>query len=298
MRLSLRVPATTANMGPGFDCIGMALALYNHTRVETDGVTSPLTIRAGEGVPSDESNLIYRTIRGFCAEVGAAVPAMTITQDDNIPMTRGLGSSAACVVAGLLAGNELSNAGLSHAELIRMAARLEGHPDNSTPALAGGLCVGVMQNGGLDYIRVGGAWSERLRFALMVPGFTLKTEDARAALPDAYSRADAVFNASRTALLVAALMSGDFEKLGSAFEDRFHQPYRSGLVPGMEDIIKESRERGAYGAFLSGAGPAVIAVTEDEGFLSRMAGFLADTDWEIRWVEPDMDGAYVKVSAE
>jgi len=292
--MRIKVPATTANMGPGFDCIGMALSMYNEVEVKvgTENNT-PLVIIGAEGVPTGEDNLIYQTIVDFHKQAGVPVPPLTLIQQDNIPMTRGLGSSAACVAAGLLAGNALAKTELSRRELINMAAEIEGHPDNTTPALAGGLIIGAMDGNSLEYISIPPHSWEKLRFALMIPDFELSTEHARTVLPAHYSRQDVVHNASRTALLTAALFSGDYEKLAIALDDRIHQPYRLPLVPDMDKIFEYGREFGAYNVFLSGAGPTLIAITQNEGFLPKMSEFLHSlpNNWDIKWVEPDHEGA-------
>ena len=295
--IKVKVPATTANLGPGFDCIGLALSIYNYVHVEEgtdDG--SDLIIHAMAGAPSDKSNLIYKTMLDFYKQMGQKLPALTIWQEDHIPMTRGLGSSAACVVAGLLAANVLAGAGLTTKDLVQMAAQIEGHPDNSTPALVGGLTVGAMTDKRLEYIRVPNHGWENLRFALMVPDFELSTEKARKVLPDMYSREDVVHNMSRAALMVAALINGDFEKLSFALDDRVHEPYRLPLVPNMDVIFKEAKRNGAYNAFLSGAGPALIAVTENGNFLPQMKVFLKTlpNEWTISWVRPDLTGASIE----
>lgn len=308
--LRLKIPATTANLGPGFDSIGMALALYNYVDIEIGG-DKPLTVcqrpsdparqtldwycEPVNGVPSDETHLIYKTLLYFYNLIREPLPSFIITQEDHIPMARGLGSSAACVAAGLLAGNHLTGERFSIEALIDIAARIEGHPDNTTPALAGGLTVGVMTDNGLVYSRLDGPWSNKLRFALFIPAFTLLTQKARAVLPPQYARHDMVFNASRAALLVAALTNGDFEKLSVAMEDRVHQPYRQDLVPGMAEIMREAPTYGAYNVVLSGAGPALIAVTEDPLFVSRIKPFAAQLPhrWDVGWIEPDMNGAVV-----
>ena len=232
----------------------------------------------------------------FYQKAGIKLPPITLWQEDYIPMTRGLGSSAACVVAGLLAANVLAKTGLTTRDLIQMAAQLEGHPDNSTPALIGGLTVGAMTSERLEYIRVPSHGWENLRFALMVPNFELSTEKARKALPSQYSREDAVFNTSRAALLIAALIAGDFEKLTYALDDRMHQPYRLPLVPDMDVISVEARRNGAFNTFLSGAGPALIAVTDNGNFLPQMREFLKDltNQWTISWVRPDFMGATIE----
>jgi len=313
--VTVKIPATTANMGPGFDCIGMALSLYNYVSVQegtANGAALDVRVKPPDntrntldwyqepvsGVPLDESNLVYKTLCYFYQCMGLPVPPLTITQEDYIPMARGLGTSAACVAAGLLAANRLTGDQQSASQIVTMAARLDGHPDNTTPALLGGLAVGVMTDNGPVYSRVGGAWESKLKFALFIPAFTLLTKRARAVLPPRYARRDLVFNASRTALLVAALVNGDYEKLSVAMDDRAHQPYRQDLVPGMAEIMREARPCGAYNIFLSGAGPAMIAVTEDLLFIPRIKPFIEQLShrWEVGWVTPDLTGAVVQGS--
>ncbi len=310
MTVKLKIPATTANMGPGFDCIGMALSLYNYITVtegtEDGSLLQVKTVNGTRGalpwynesvtdVPFDETNLIYKTIQYFYQTVNMPVPPLTIIQEDYIPMARGLGTSAACVAAGLLAGNALTGNTQSISAIVEMAARLDGHPDNTTPALVGGLTVGVLTDGGLVYHRVPGAWETGLKFALFIPSFTLLTKKARAVLPPQYTRGDLVFNASRTALLVSAMQSGDFEKLAVAMDDRAHQPYRQDMIPGMAEIMREAGSYGAYNIFLSGAGPAVIAVTNDNNFINKAKPFVAQLShkWEAGWIYPDLQGAKI-----
>lgn len=309
---TVKIPATTANMGPGFDSIGLALALYNYVEIH-EGTENGrmLDIRQRPPnparktldwynepipeVPNDENNLIYKSILQFFSETGQKPPPLTITQENHIPMTGGLGSSAACVAAGLLIANHLMGDKLTREELTDRAARLEGHPDNTTPALAGGLTVGVMTDKGLVYSHLRGAWEKRLRFALFIPAFTLPTEKARSVLPESYSRGDAVFNASRAALMATAMTSGDFAHLSAAMEDRLHQPYRLKLMPGMAEIKAEAIKCGAYNLFLSGAGSALIAVTEEPLFVERIRPFVKALPqrWNVGWVQPDMQGAVI-----
>ncbi|MCL2421181.1 MAG: homoserine kinase [Defluviitaleaceae bacterium] len=296
--IKIKVPATTANLGPGFDCIGMALSIYNYVHVQEGTENGEnLVIHGADTVPTGDDNLIYKTMADFYQQAGKKLPPLTIWQEDYIPMTRGLGSSAACIVAGLLAANVMARAGLTTRDLIQMAAQIEGHPDNSTPALTGGLVVGAMTDQRLEYIRVPTHGWENLRFALMVPNFELSTEKARKVLPSQYSREDVVHNTSRAALLVAALINGDFEKLSFALDDRIHEPYRSPLIPDMDGIFEEARRNGAYNAFLSGAGPSLIAVTENGNFLPQMKDFLQSlpNEWTISWVRPDFTGATIEM---
>jgi len=300
MRLKIKVPATTANMGPGFDSVGMAFQVYNHLEVIADEVddnplNKKLTIHAGDGIPTNEENLIYQTIADFLTNRGIRIPSLTLRQNDQIPTARGLGSSAACIVAGLLAADALAETNLPQEALVNIAARLDGHGDNTTPAIVGGLVVTAIGSR-VEYIQIPAEPWKGLRFAVMIPNFSLLTAEARQALPENYPRQDAVHNISRAALLIAAFATGDYWKLATALDDRIHQPYRMPLVPNMDAIIAEANKNGAIGAFLSGAGPTLIAVTEDAGFLPRMDGFLKGLTnrWDIRWVEPDHAGATIE----
>jgi len=314
--LHIKVPATSANMGPGFDTIGMAFQLYNHLWVEPSDKELEIIFKRNTGhyLPANKTNLIYRTIQQFYKEYlpRTPVPGLRLVQEDYIPPTRGLGSSAACIVAGLLAANHISGLNLSREKLIDLAAGIEGHPDNSTPALTGGIAVGVMKDKSikstdgslsemehLEYIKLDGVDFSRLSFAVMIPDFPLSTEKARQVVPDSFSRHDAVFNASRTALLTAAFLTGDFSKLSFAMDDRFHQPYRSSLVPDMDEICARARELGATAVFLSGAGPTLIAVMVDgdnDLFKSNMSAYLNQLaqKWDFVYLAPDLEGASIQ----
>ena len=268
---TVRVPATSANIGPCFDTAGLALTLYNQievfTKKDLENNPRPLIdlncqiderIRAGQEIPDDERNLIWETINLFCEKMGVPVPFFAIRQTDTIPLTRGLGSSAACVVAGLMIANELTKSGISKDDLINMSVEIEGHPDNVAPAFLGGMVVGATDGKRFEHVRID--VSDELEFFAVIPDFPLSTVDARAVLPRAYTKEQAVFNCSRVALLVSAMMSGNFGALSVAMQDEIHQPYRKILIPGMETIIHKSVEYGAYGAYLSGAGPTIMVV--------------------------------------
>ena len=299
--IHIQTPATTANMGPGFDCIGMALQMYNHLWVEE--LESGLVIESknpNTRVPTDERNLIYASILRFFKETGKTVPfkGLRLVQRDDIPQTRGLGSSAACIVSGLTAANALSGNMLSKKELAEMASMIEGHPDNAAPAVLGGMVVAAMSGGGgLDYVKMdmSAAVKAGIRFGVMIPDFSLSTEKARKALPDMYSRADVVFNASRAALMVAAMHAGDYSLLSTATEDRIHQPYRSEYIPGMKEIFAEAKALGAQGVFLSGAGPTLIAIYDSNEVRSGLTACLRTMNdaWMLLELEPDMEGVVV-----
>ncbi len=297
--LHIQVPATTANMGPGFDSIGMAFKLYNNVWVKRLPDGNPkvvFTIKRNPEltVPTDETNLIYQTIVRFYKELDIKdrIPPIEITQEDYIPSTRGLGSSAACIVAGLYAANWLSGVGLTKDELANLATLIEGHPDNVAPAIFGGIVIGVMAGQRLEYIKLDNPGLKRLKFAVMIPDFPLSTEKARGILPDNIKMKDGIFNASRTALMTAALLTGDFDKLRVAMDDCFHQPYRARILPDMEEIFGAAKGFGCKGIFLSGAGPTIIAAVTEDDFNNKMGQYLSGLKdkWSISFIEPDFDG--------
>lgn len=292
----VKTPATTANLGCGFDSIGMAFQMYNELWAEeTDSGFSVKVLREQEQpIPTDEGNLIYKTMKDFYQAVGKKLPGIRLYQKDSIPMTRGLGSSAACVVSGLLAANELSGAKLPLEEMVQMSAKLEGHPDNAAPALLGGIVVGALDEKELKYVRI--PVPEALRFAVLVPSFPLSTEAARGVLPEMVPHKDAIFNTSRAGLLIASLMTGQLENLQMSFDDRLHQPYRKSIIPNMESIFEQAKALGAKGVFLSGAGPTIVAVLDDaKDFEQKMQDYFATIDggWTAQIIAPDETGAVV-----
>lgn len=296
--IHIRVPATSANMGSGFDSIGIALQLYNNLWIEEldkRGVEIEIRKKQAISIPADKTNLIYRTMVDFYAEIGKIMPGVKIIQEDNIPVTRGLGSSAACIVAGLIAANHLSGCNYSKNELAQMAAKIEGHPDNTNPALFGGMVVGAIDlSDGMKFVKLD--LPKNLKFAIMVPDFPISTEASREVLPEMVSRQDAIFNSSRAALLVASVITGNINNLGMAMDDRLHQPYRKQLIPEMNRIFKASKGYGALGAYLSGAGSTLMAVLSEENeneFKEKMSAYLESMphEWNLTLLKPDSDGA-------
>lgn len=298
--IKVKVPATTANMGPGFDSIGMALTMYNIVYAEKMDKGLEIIIQDGNaGIPTDESNLIYKTICYFYDNIGQKVPGIRLIQQDSIPHTRGLGSSAACIVAGLHIANAMSQSFFSKEELVQMAAQIEGHPDNTTPALLGGMTIGAMNEKDMKYVKI--KVPDTLHFAVMIPDFTLSTELAREALPEKVSLQDAIFNASRAALLATSMMTGDMDNLAIATEDRLHQPYRASLIPNMENILERARDYGAKGTFLSGAGPTLLAVIKNVvDFRREMVTYLDTLEhkWQVQMLQGDNEGAKVWINEE
>ena len=297
--IHIRIPATSANMGPGFDCIGVAVELYNHIWVEeqTTGLTIEVKRKQAIPVPTDETNLIYETMKYFFDQKGLKMPGVRIVQEDYIPMVRGLGSSAACIVGGLFAANALAGDICDRDELAQMAAQLEGHPDNSNPAIFGSMVVGAQDEKRMNHVRL--ELPDDLIFATMIPDFPVSTADARRVLPGEYSRGDVVFNASRAALLVASMLTGKYENFDMAMEDKVHQPYRAVLIPGMEEIFAHAKKFGAVASYLSGAGSTLMAmVTKDkaEEFEREMSAYLRtlEHNWELTLLRPDMQGVLVE----
>lgn len=258
----VEVPATSANCGPGFDCLGVALSLFN--RLELWPAEADELRAEGEGevaLQGQSTSLAHRAARAAWEELGLPPTGFAISMRNVVPFARGLGSSSAAIVGGLVAANEWARAhrgvSLSDAQLLDLATRIEGHPDNVAPALKGSFCVCATREDGKAFALTPQV-SQYPRFVVWIPEVELSTEKARGALPATYSRADCVFNLSRTALLVAALSTGDSEALAESVRDRVHQDYRAPLVPGWDALNEAARQLGALGTTLSGAGPTIL----------------------------------------
>ncbi len=271
-RVVVRVPGTSANCGPGFDCLGVATTIYNYIDL-TLLRSSRLTIEAsGEGadkIPLGKKNLTWQAIRRLLQEVGRAddFKGAIIRTKNNVPLSRGLGSSSTAIVAGLTAANEILGAPLDKNGLLKLATEIEGHPDNVAPAIFGGFTVSVMSGGDVQTF----SFMPRIKLKLIVtvPDFELSTRLARKVLPKNVALKDAIFNVSRASMLVAALVKGREDLLPFAFDDALHQPYRQKLVPGMTEVFTAAREAGALGAAISGAGSCLIAFTSAGGGLEQ-----------------------------
>ncbi|MHB8571332.1 MAG: homoserine kinase [Candidatus Dormibacteria bacterium] len=256
----MTVPATSANLGPGFDVIGLALGVHNQVEVrrEASGVSVSVSGEGQGELPEDRTNLVLRAMEEAFRRGGPPGSPVSVHCVNSIPLAAGLGSSAAAIVAGLLAGRELCGWDADESELLQVATEMEGHGDNAAAALLGGLVLAVPYQGSV--IARGFALGEGISATIFVPGYRVNTADARRVLPREVSRHDAVLTAGRTALLLTALAGGEYELLEAAMQDDLHQPFRAELVPGMSDMIEAARAAGAYGAALSGAGPSVIAL--------------------------------------
>ena len=258
--IKVRVPATTANIGPGFDAFGMAFQLYNIFSFE-ERDNGKLTIRGVERRYQGKSNLVYKAMLKVFNRVHYRPKGIYIYTDVNIPVSRGLGSSAACIVGGLVGANTLCGAPLTGKELFDMAVEMEGHPDNVAPAMFGGLVVSLGLKEDNHYIKK--EVSQCFEFYGLIPDFTLSTMEARKALPKKVFHKDAVFNVSRATMTYLALTEGRPDILKVSVEDKLHQPYREGLIAHYGEVSKKARELGALNTCISGAGPTILAITTE-----------------------------------
>jgi len=265
-RARVRVPASTANLGPGFDTLGMALALYNEIELTDEGQGVQLLVE-GEGKAALEKagtqNLVVRAVQALLGEFGANLSGLRVRQINRIPLRRGLGSSAAACVGGIAAATRLAGVELSPDEILVRALPFEGHPDNITPALLGGLTASAIIDGRVAFAKL--PVPDRLKALAVIPALEIATKRAREVLPKQVPFQDAVFNLNRLALLLAGLSTDRLDLLAVGTEDRLHQPYRAALLPGMDAILEEGRRAGALAAFLSGAGSTLLALVSGDG---------------------------------
>jgi homoserine kinase len=260
--ICVRVPATSANLGPGYDAVGLALSLG--MRISLDRAPAPNVEVRGTGaglIPGGPDHPAYRAARFVAELVGEYDAHFHLIQENAVPPARGLGGSAAALVGGAVAANDLLGRSMVAPDLLNLVCELDGHPDNAAPALLGGLVIGTLTPEGISAVRLE---PKGLKAAVAVPDFEVSTTAARRALPEKVSHKDASFNVGRAGLLLGALATGEYGLLRVAMQDRLHQPYRSHLVPGLEDVIEAALVNGAYGACLSGSGPTVLAFAPDE----------------------------------
>ena len=295
-------PATTANLGPGYDCLGLALDFWNELEVVTGTAVSdgePLVEVLGEGageLATDRDNLVYRAMAFLFHEAGRETPPLRLRCHNEIPLERGLGSSAAAIAGGLVAANTLCDKSFSDDELLEMAATIEGHPDNVVAAIHGGLQLVITDRERLYAAPIN--VPPELTAVLFIPDFRIATSDARAVLPEKVPVKDAVYNMSRAALLVAGMATNRPEYMGLATQDRLHQPYRQPLFPAMELLFRSALDAGALGAFLSGSGSTVLAFTQGRemtvAYEMAEAAKQAGVDGRVRITQPSLRGAHLR----
>lgn len=300
--VQVRVPATSANLGPGFDTLGLALSVYDQITVtasESDSLEIEVTGTGADEIARDESNLVARSIWHVYSRLGIDPPGLKIVARNEIPHGRGLGSSGSAVVSGILAAKGLleGRADLGDADLLRMATELEGHPDNVAPALFGGLTIAWVDRGVPQHKKL--LVHRGVSPVVFVPSFTMSTAVARGLQPEQVPREDAVFNVSRSALLIAALTQSP-ELLLAATDDKLHQTYRASAMPETHRLVTALREAG-FAAVVSGAGPSVLVLSDGPGRRLEavdVANGVTDSPWEALILAVDFKGGTVRNQAE
>lgn len=275
MKVSYRVPATTANLGPGFDCLGLALPIYNIITIEETVMPSTgievnvmkdfenaELIEELDSIPNDKDNIVYKAVEILYNLVGQDPSEIKINIKSSIPIAKGLGSSASVIVGGLMAANDLLGNPADEAALLSIATEAEGHPDNVVPAILGGLVMSSMEDdGSVIYRRLD--WPEDWHITVCIPDFELATNISRSVLPEKVPMEDAKFNARRLAMLIHAIDTVDAKLMKSALEDKLHQPYREKLIPGFKEIKEALKhEENVLGTVISGAGPSIVIISQ------------------------------------
>lgn len=288
-KITVRVPATTANIGPGFDSMGCALALYNYITCEVLPA-GKLVITGCPEPYQNEENLAVQGYRAVLSRLGLPNEGLSLIIRAEIPVCRGLGSSAAMIAGGAAAANLLHGASLSSAELLAVTNEIEGHPDNLAPAIYGGLTASLVEDGIPRTVRL--PLSPTLRWVAAIPNFELSTHLARAVLPKEVAFVDAVYNASHVAVLVGALGRGDRELIAMALRDRLHQPYRESLIPEYGKVKAAAEQCGAIAFCISGAGPTLLALTDEASFAAQFAEKCKHLEhrWNIMELAVDTEG--------
>lgn len=286
MAVLVSVPATTANLGPGFDCLGAALNLYNRFRFEALPAGQLAIAAVGpeaEKVSREADNLVVQCFERVYRELGQPAPGLKLDVELAVPLARGLGSSATAIVAGLVGANALAGNPLSREHIRDLATEIEGHPDNVVPAYLGGAVLAATDPEG-GWVTADLNWNPEVVPVLAIPDFELSTEAARSVLPQDYSRADAIFNTAHCALVIRALETGNPSWLRAALQDRIHQPYRQSLISGYAEVEAAALAAGAHAMVISGAGPTLLALASPETAAAVAAAM--DETWRGLGINP------------
>ena len=298
MKVSVKVPASSANLGPGFDCLGLALPIYNTITIEETvlpGTGIEINLMSEDeaidemvfdNIPRDENNIVYKAVEMLYNSIGQEPSELKINIQAQIPITRGLGSSSSIVVGGLLAANKLLGCPADETALLAIATEVEGHPDNVAPAILGGMVLATQEDDGtLSYCKL--HWPDEWDITVCIPDFELSTEIARSILPKEVPMQDAIFNAKHLAMLVQAVNTKDPKLMKVALKDRLHQPYREKLVPGMVEIMEAFKhEDGVLGCVLSGAGPSMLVISHKYD-IDKIKSTVKDI-WEAQNIKVDI----------
>lgn len=289
----ITVPATTANIGPGFDTLGLALNMYNS--YEFQEISEGLQI---EGCPDEyknENNLVYTSFKKAAEIMGKSVKGLKISNNVDIPVSRGLGSSSACIVGGVFGANALLNGNLSKDELFKIAVSIEGHPDNIAPAVYGGLTASFVEDNTPYTVKY--KISENLRFCALIPYFKTSTSEARKLLPEQVPFKDAVFNVSRAAVLLKALEEGNLNLINVALKDKLHHKYRKTLIHEFDEVKHTCEENNSAAFFISGSGPTLMNIIDNSDFTNKIKDSIIKLahNWEIRCLTTDKSGVIIEV---
>lgn len=298
MKVTVKVPATSANIGPGFDCLGLALPIYNTITIEETvlpGTGVEINLMSEnevldemifDNVPKDENSIVYKAVEMLYNSIGQEPAELRINIQSQIPITRGLGSSASVVVGGLLAANKLLGSPADTTALLSIATEVEGHPDNVAPAILGGFVLASQEDDG-SIITEKLEWPEEWDITVCIPDFELSTNIARSVLPENIPMSDAVFNAKHLAMLIRAINTKDKKLMKAALHDKLHQPYREKLIPGMKEIMEAFKhEDDVIGCVLSGAGPSILVISHKYD-LDKIKSTVKDI-WEGQSIKTDI----------
>ena len=295
-----RIPASTTNLGPGFDVLGLALQLYSTVTLEPSETDTEVIVSGvdTDKIPSTPEHIAFQAVELVFERSGTKPPkGFKLHIDNGIPAIRGLGGSGTAVLGGLLTANVLCGTPFSDAELLNFATEIEGHPDNVAASLYGGIVVSAQENRQVYTVQL--ACPPELSIVLAIPDFPLSTKQAREVLPTSVDFADAIYNTSRSTLLIASIATGQFEMLSVAMKDRLHQPYRASLIPGFNDVAEAATAAGALSVALSGAGPTVAAycLEHDKQVAKQMQTVFNKHQvvCDIKILKSDADGANVHI---
>lgn len=296
--IKVKVPASSANIGPGFDCMGVALNMYNEVcieQIDAKGVEVVVLDDSRRFLPTDENNYVYAAMNRVFAQAGIKFCGYRVTINNTIPITRGLGSSSAGIVSGLAGANHILGNPLPVDELLNIACDIEGHPDNVAPALLGGFVVSFRDGDKVRYIKTD--VSQDITFGAMIPDFYFQTKKSRNVLPRYVSHKNAVYNVGHAAFVASAFMKGEFKDIGVGIKDRLHQGYRLSHIKDADYVMRVCRRAGADACYLSGAGPTVMAlVTGDDKLFRNKIARVTDgklREWNLTLLKADNTGVQI-----
>lgn len=290
--IKVTVPASTANIGPGFDSLGLALNLYNI--YEFEEIEDGLIIEGCIEEYCNENNLVFKSFKKVADKIGRRFNGLKINMKTQIPVSRGLGSSSACIVGGVFGANALLNGNLSKDELFKIAVEIEGHPDNIAPAVYGGLTASLVDDDVPYYVRY--EISDKILFCALIPNFETSTSEARKLLPQMVSFDDAIFNISRIAALLKSFEVGDFNMIRRSLKDKLHQSYRKNLIHEYDEVEKICMENNSVVMFVSGSGPTLMNIIENSDFTKSINNSIIELKhkWEIKFLMVDKNGVLVE----